>query len=223
MLTSEGATHAIQADASLVTIGHIPVTDFAWMRDLGIRMYDDGCIMTDEYGRTNITGVWAVGDITSAPSLAYRAFVQSLVIAESIAGRNPKPVNDDAIANVVFSSPEAASVGLTSEQVRNRDDVASTQETIYPMMGNARMHMSAAAGSMCVVTGEYADRPHVRVILEVHMVAPEASDIIAEAQELIGNRVPLSDAARLIHPHPTFSEAFGEALLKADGRPLHTL
>ena len=90
------------------------------------------------------------------------------------------------------------------------------------MMGNARMMMSGAAGSLSVVTGAAADRPDVELVLGVHMVAPAASDLIAEAQQLVGNHVPLAQAARLIHPHPTFAETMGEALLKADDRPLHT-
>jgi dihydrolipoamide dehydrogenase len=90
------------------------------------------------------------------------------------------------------------------------------------MMSNARMLMSGSSGSMSLISGEHATEPGRRVVLGAHIVAPNASDLIAEAEQLVGNRVPLSDAARLIHPHPTFSETFGEALLKADGRPLHT-
>lgn len=75
---------------------------------------------------------------------------------------------------------------------------------------------------MTIVSGEFADDPGRRVVLGVHIVSPIASDLIAEAEQLVGNRVPLAEASRLIHPHPTFSETLGEALLKADGRPLHT-
>ena len=74
---------------------------------------------------------------------------------------------------------------------------------------------------MTIVSGAMADAPDVPLVLGVHIVSPIASDLIAEAEQLVGNHVPLVDAARLIHPHPTFSESFGEALLKADGRPLH--
>ena len=122
----------------------------------------------------------------------------------------------------MFSLPEAASVGLTMDQAKAREDLVGVGETAYPMMGNARMMMSDAAGSLSVVTGADADDPDTQRVLGVHMVAPDASDLIVEAQQLVGNRVPLTQAARLIHPHPTFAEALGEALLKADGRPLHT-
>ena len=82
--------------------------------------------------------------------------------------------------------------------------------------------MSGSGASLSLVSGIRAQQPVVRVVLGVHMVAPVASDIIAEAEQLVGNHTPLSDAARLIHPHPTFSETLGETLLKADDRPLHT-
>ena len=90
------------------------------------------------------------------------------------------------------------------------------------MLSNSRMLMSGEGGSMTIVSGAMAGAPDVPLVLGVHIVSPLASDLIAEAEQLVGNRVPLAAAARLIHPHPTFSESFGEALLKADGRPLHT-
>ena len=122
----------------------------------------------------------------------------------------------------MFSNPEAASVGLTATDAKQRDDLSDIKETVYPMMSNARMMMSNSGGSLSLVSGIRAQQPGVRVVLGVHMVAPVASDIIAEAEQLVGNHIPLSDAARLIHPHPTFSEPLGETLLKADDRPLHT-
>ncbi len=129
---------------------------------------------------------------------------------------------DDTVPQVVFSFPEAASVGLTLDQAKAREDVVEPKETAYPMLSNARMLMSGEGGSMTVVSGAFANNPDMQVVLGVHIVSPIASDLIAEAEQLVGNRVLLADAARLIHPHPTFSETLGEALLKADGRPLHT-
>ncbi|WEV66703.1 dihydrolipoyl dehydrogenase [Bifidobacterium sp. ESL0769] len=212
----------VQADVVLAAIGRDPNTDADWLRSAGIELDEHNMVKTDAFGRTSQPGIWALGDITPGPALAYRAFEQGIVIAETIAGRNPEPVDNDTVPEVVFSTPEFASVGLTMEQAKADPDISEPKETAYPMMGNARILMSGEAGSMSVVTGSYTDKPDTPVILGVHMLAPDAGDLIAEAEELVGNRVPLSDAARLIHPHPTFSEAFGETLLKADGRPLHT-
>jgi dihydrolipoamide dehydrogenase len=209
-------------EVALAAIGREPNTQAAWLEGSHIELTDAGFVHTDELGRTGVPGIWAAGDITEGDALANRAFEQGIVIAESIAGLNPKPVNDDTVARVVFSSPEAASVGCTLDQASSRDDLANVEETVFPMMSNARMLMSGSSGSMSLISGEHATEPGRRVVLGAHIVAPNASDLIAEAEQLVGNRVPLSDAARLIHPHPTFSETFGEALLKADGRPLHT-
>ena len=183
---------------------------------------DHGHVATDAYGRTDKPGVWAVGDVTAGHALAHRAFEQGIVIAETIAGLNPKPVDEATVPQIVFSFPEAASVGLTVEQAQAREDLIEIKETNYPMLANARMLMSGTAGSLTIVSGCDATNPDTPRVLGVHMVSQMASDIIAEAEQLVGNRVPLADAARLVHPHPTFSETLGEALLKADGRPLHT-
>jgi dihydrolipoamide dehydrogenase len=131
-------------------------------------------------------------------------------------------VDEATVPQIVFSFPEAASVGLTVEQAQAREDLIEIKETNYPMLANARMLMSGTAGSLTIVSGCDAANPDTPRVLGVHMVSQMASDIIAEAEQLVGNHVPLADAARLVHPHPTFSETLGEALLKADGRPLHT-
>lgn len=206
----------------LAAIGRDPVTDFDWLDAVGVDRDERGYIAVDPWGRTSMPDVWAVGDVTAGHALAHRAFGQGMVVAETIAGLDPRPVDETTVPQVVFSLPEAASVGMTAEQARQSGDVVDVRETVYPMMGNARMMMSGAAGSLSVVTGAAADRPDKPLVLGVHMVAPDASDLIAEAQQLVGGGIPLAQAARLIHPHPTFAEAMGEALLKADGRPLHT-
>ncbi|RSX53195.1 dihydrolipoamide dehydrogenase [Bifidobacterium goeldii] len=212
----------VWGELALAAIGRDPITDLPWFAQAGIRLDASGMVVTDPYGRTNVPGIWAVGDITEGPALAHRAFEQGITVAESIADIKSKPVDDTTVPQVVFSSPEAASVGLTLDQAQLRDDLVNVSETVYPMLGNARMLMSGSAGSLSIVSGEYAAMPDTPVVLGVHIVSPLASDLIAEAEQLVGNHVPLHEAARLVHPHPTFSETLGEALLKADGRPLHT-
>ena len=215
--TREGqdGEQSVWGEIALVAIGRDPITDPAW----GVTIDDHGHVATDAYGRTDKPGVWAVGDVTAGHALAHRAFEQGIVIAETIAGLNPKPVDEATVPQIVFSFPEAASVGLTVEQAQAREDLIEIKETNYPMLANARMLMSGTAGSLTIVSGCDAANPDTPRVLGVHMMA---SDIIAEAEQLVGNHVPLADAARLVHPHPTFSETLGEALLKADGRPLHT-
>lgn len=214
--------HTLTTDIVLVAIGRDPNTDEPWFETNSLNLDEHGLVVTNEYGRTNLPHVWALGDITKGPGLAHRAFAQGLAIAETIAGLHPQPVDDNTVAKVVFTTPQAASVGLTLDQANDDDAVISAEETIYPMLGNPRIMMSGQPASLALVTGRYTELPDVTVLLGAHMLAPDAGDLIAEAEELIGNRVPLDRASSLIHPHPTFAEAMGEALLKADGRPLNT-
>ena len=134
----------------LAAIGRVPNTDADWFRSSGLKLDERGYVTVDGYGRTNLDGVWALGDITPGHALAHRAFEQGITIAEKIAGADPKPVIDDTVPQVVFSFPEAASVGLTLDQAKAREDVVEPKETAYPMLSNARMLMSGEGGSMTV-------------------------------------------------------------------------
>ncbi|EFA23205.1 pyridine nucleotide-disulfide oxidoreductase [Bifidobacterium gallicum DSM 20093 = LMG 11596] len=213
-------TTSIDGDYLLVAIGRDPNT--AWIGQAGIELDDAGLVVTDEHGRTNRPHVWAVGDITPGKQLAHRAFEQGIVVAESIAGMNPTAVDERTVPSVVFTTPEFASVGRTTDEAMQLDGCLEVRETIYPVMGNARMVMEQAGGSLSIVTGRLPGMPDRTVVLGVHIVAPLASELIGQAEQLIGNSIALDAAARLIQPHPTFSEMLGEALLKADGRPLNT-
>ncbi|MBT1165825.1 dihydrolipoyl dehydrogenase [Bifidobacterium simiarum] len=212
----------VAAQIVLVAIGRDPNTDANWFDSVGIARDDHRYVTTDELGQTSVPGIWAVGDITGGYELAHRAFEQGIVVAEAIAGLHPKPVLERTIPRVVFSMPEAAAVGLTRDEAEACGDYEDVTETIYPMLGNARTLMAAENGSICLVSARRRGDGSPRIVVGVHMVGPEVSEIVAEAEQIVGNEIPLSEAARLIHPHPTFSEALGETLLKADGRPLHT-
>lgn len=215
--TRDGRTERTDAnDATLVAIGRTPNTTTAWH----VSLDTDGFVSTDDFGLTSAEHVWAVGDITRGAMLAHRAFAQSITVAERICDIPTTPVDANAVPHVVFSLPEAASIGLTFAQAQASDEYANVNQTIYPAAANSRMMMAEETGSMVVISGQPSDAAEP-IVLGVHMVAPNASELIAEAQQLVGNRVPLNQAARLVHSHPTFSEMLGETLLKADGRPLH--
>ncbi|NEG70223.1 dihydrolipoamide dehydrogenase [Bifidobacterium sp. BRDM6] len=228
---ADGHAGQVYGEIALVAVGREPNTDEPWFAGrgddgrsggAGIALDASGFVVTDPFGRTSLPHVWAVGDITAGPQLAHHAFEQGIVVAEEIAGLAPKPVDERTVPTVIFSNPEFASVGMTLAGARADERYANVDETAMPVMANARMLIAGSNGSCSVVCGELAANPGVRMVLGVHIVAPDASDLIAEAQQIVANRVPLSDAARNIHPHPTFSELLGEALLKADGRPLNT-
>ncbi|MFT8703808.1 dihydrolipoyl dehydrogenase [Bifidobacterium aquikefiricola] len=220
--STESTSHQVSADVVLVAIGRTPSTGAAWFKEAGIELDNHGLVKTDELGQTSAKHIWAVGDITAGRQMAHRAFEQGMTTAEAIAGLKPEPVDNDTIPSVVFSSPEAACVGLTLEDAEAREELNDVKETAFPMLSNARVQMTGQNGSLSVVTGCEQSHPDTPIILGMHMVGPSATELIAEAEEMVGNKTPLSKAARLIHPHPTISETIGEALLKADGRPLNS-
>jgi dihydrolipoamide dehydrogenase len=212
---------SVEADVVLVAIGRQAATDADWFSSAGIELTERGLVKTNELGESSVKHVWAVGDITPGHQLAHRAFEQGITVAEAIAGLKPKPVDNASIPQVVFSTPEAAAVGLTLDAAQDDEGFESVSETAIPLMSNARVLMSGQGGSLSVVTGCDSADPDTPLVLGAQLIGPHASEIIAEVEQLVGNHIPLADAARLIHPHPTFGEALGESLLKADNRPLH--
>lgn len=233
-VSTRKGTATLCADYCLVAIGRMPSTDAPWIEQAGVERDSRGFIITDPWGRTTssgmasgmASGIWAVGDVTAGRQLAHRAFAQGRVVAEMMAGLSPAPVRDELVPRVVFSLPEAASVGLDADQAKSGafGTFTDVRETAIPMDGNARTAIAGDTGVIDIVTGvdgNASDSP--RLVLGVHMAGPHVSEFIGEAQQIVRNRIPLAEAALAIHAHPTFSEALGEALLKADGSPLHTM
>ena len=217
----KGQAGAIETDLVLVAIGRDPNTNPEHMKELGIDLDGQGQVLTDSQGRTSRDRVWALGDITPGHHLAHRAFQQGITLADAASGLDPEPVNEATIPRVVFSSPQAAAVGFSRQEAEDDPSLNQVKETIYPMMANSRMRMSGLQGTLSLITACQATDLEKQIVVGLEMVSPQASENIAEAQQLVGNQIPLHRAAGLIHPHPTFSEAIGEALLKADGRPLN--
>lgn len=215
-------TVTLTAQFALVAKGRVPNTAQPWMSKLGVNLDSQGLVVTDPYGRTSVEHVWAVGDITPGKQLAHRAFAQGICVAETICGLDSEPVDDYNVPSVTFSQPEIAQVGYSGEEAKANPQFSEIQETSLPMMGNARVFMSQTAGTITVVSGIREQEPDKRVVLGVEMVGPHVTELVAEAEQLVGNHVGVHEASALIHPHPTFSETLGEALLKADGRPLHS-
>ncbi len=218
--------HELSAQFVLIAIGRVPNTGMQWMKDLGVATDDRGVVTTDPYGRTSVGHVWALGDITAGKQLAHKAFAQGLVVAESIAGVPTEPVDDRTVPAVSFALAPVALVGWDKAAALASGKFAEVQEKSFPTAGNARVVIDGRQGIVTVVSGYELDengaKSGERIVLGVQMIGPMVSELAGEAQELVGNKIPLHKAARLVHPHPTFSETLGEALLAADGRPLHS-
>ena len=205
----------ITADALLVAVGRAPATDGLGLEAAGVGL-DRGFVVVDDDLRTAADHVWAVGDIVAGPQLAHRGFQQGIQVAERIAGRRPVRVPDAHIPRVTYSSPEAASVGLTEAAARAlHGDAITTYE--YNLAGNAKSEILGTAGIVKVV--RHVDGP----VVGIHMVGDRVGELIAEGQLIVGWEAHPEDVTPFLHAHPTQSEALGEALLALAGSPLHTL
>lgn len=202
----------ITAELLLVAVGRGPVSDNIGYQEAGIAM-DRGYVLVDDKCRTNIPGIWAVGDLIPTLQLAHVGFAEGILVAEEIAGLNPRPINYDGIPRVTYSDPEVASVGLTTAEAKKRGhDVV---ELTYDLAGNGKAQILNTAGFIKLVSQK--DGP----VLGVHMVGARVGELLAEAELIYNWEARASDVAPLIHAHPTLSEAMGEAHMALAGKPLH--
>ena len=200
------------AEVLMVAVGRGPVSANLGYEEAGIAM-DRGYVLVDDKCRTNVPGIWAVGDLIPTLQLAHVGFAEGMLVAEEIAGLNPRAINYDGIPRVTYSDPEVASVGLTTAEAKKRGhDVV---ELSYDLAGNGKAQILATAGSIKLVAEK--DGP----ILGVHMVGARVGELLAEAELIFNWEARATDVASLIHAHPTLSEAMGEAHMALAGKPLH--
>ncbi len=200
------------AEILLVAVGRGPVSANLGYEDQGITM-DRGYVLVDDKCRTNVPGIWAVGDLIPTLQLAHVGFAEGILVAEEIAGLNPRAINYDGIPRVTYSEPEVASVGLTTAIAKERGyDVV---ELNYDLAGNGKAQILRTAGSIKLVAQK--DGP----VLGIHMVGARVGELLAEAELIFNWEASAADVAPLIHAHPTLSEAMGEAHMALAGKPLH--
>jgi dihydrolipoamide dehydrogenase len=203
----------IEAELLLVAVGRGPVSSGLGYEEAGVTL-DRGYVVVDEYCRTTVPGVYAVGDLIPTLQLAHVGFAEGILVAEHVAGLNPKPVDYDGVPRVTYSEPEVASVGITTATAKARGlDVVTVT---YDLAGNGKSQILQTAGAVTLVAVK--DGP----VVGVHMVGSRVGELIAEAQLITNWEAYADDVAQLIHPHPTMSEAVGEAHLALAGKPLHS-
>ena len=217
-VTADGVTVTLEdgktftAEVLLVAVGRGPVSANLGYEEQGITM-DRGYILVDDKCRTNVPGIWAVGDLIPTLQLAHVGFGEGILVAEEIAGLNPRPINYDGVPRVTYSEPEVASVGLTTAQAKERGfDVV---ELNYDLAGNGKAQILRTAGSIKLVSQKGGP------VLGIHMVGSRVGELLAEAQLIFNWEASADDVAPLIHAHPTLSEAMGEAHMALAGKPLH--
>ncbi len=217
--TAGGSPETIEADVVLVATGRRPHTQGLGLDKAGIEMDDKGRIKVDSSYRTNLPNVYAIGDVIHGPMLAHKAEDEGLVAAEIIAGVGEGHINYDCIPNVIYTHPEVATVGRSEEQLKEAG--VSFKKGIFPFGANSRARTNDVAGDVAqgmvkILTDKTTDR-----ILGVHIVGPNAGELIAECVLAMEYGASAEDIARTCHAHPTLSEAVREAAMAAHDKPIH--
>jgi dihydrolipoamide dehydrogenase len=207
----------LDAELLLVAVGRGPVSARLGYEDAGVEM-ERGYVKVDEYCRTSVPSISAVGDLIATPQLAHVGFAEGILVAERVAGLDVTPIDYDGVPRITYSEPEVASVGITSAQAAERR--LQVTEFSYPLGGNGRSVILQTQGAAKVIAAVKEDGTPGEV-LGIHLVGSRVGELIAEGQLIYNWDAEPSDVAQLIHPHPTQSEIIGEAMLALAGKPLH--
>ena len=211
---AKGEAQTLDADKLIISIGRVPNTIGLGAEAIGLQLDERGAIVVDGECRTNVHGVWAVGDVVRGPMLAHKAEEEGVAVAERIAGQHGH-INFNTIPWVIYTSPEIAWVGRTEQQLK-ADGVAYKAGT-FPFLANGR---ARALGDTTGMVKFLADAT-TDEILGVHIVGPMASELISEAVVAMEFKASAEDIARICHAHPSLSEATKEAALAVDKRTLN--
>lgn len=213
----DGKSVNIEAEKILVTVGRKPNSDQTNLKGIGLAIDDRGFIKVDAKRRTNIPHIFAIGDICGQPMLAHKASHEGVLVAEVIGGAN-RVYDAKTVPAVIFTDPEIASVGLTEDECRQKG-YSDLKIGKFPFAANGRaVSLMETDGFVKVIADAKTD-----VILGVHIVGPEASNLISEAALAIEMGARLQDIALTIHPHPTLGETMMEAAEAALGHAIHII
>ncbi len=204
----------LDAELLLVAVGRGPVSTGLGYEDVGVTL-DRGWVVVDEYCQTNVPTISAVGDLIATPQLAHVGFAEGILVAERLAGLPVAPINYPGVPRITYSEPEVGSVGLTEAQAVEQYGQDKIVTLTYDLAGNGKSQILKTQGAAKLVAEK--DGP----VLGVHMVGSRVGELMAEAQLITNWEALPIEVAQLIHPHPTQSEALGEAHLALAGKPLH--
>jgi dihydrolipoamide dehydrogenase len=209
----DGDAEDIKADVVLVAIGRRPYTEGLGLEEAGVEM-DRGKVKIDSHYRTNVAGIWAIGDVVDGPMLAHKAEDEGSVAVEIMAGQAGH-IDYDCIPSVVYTWPEVASVGRTEEQLKEQGIAYKVGK--FPFQANSRARASGGGeGFVKILADAETDQ-----VLGAHIIGPDAGTLIAEIALGMEFGASSEDIARTCHAHPTLNEAVKEAALAVDGRALH--
>jgi dihydrolipoamide dehydrogenase len=209
-----GAQEVLEADVVLVAIGRVPYTEGLGLEDAGVQIDNKRRIVIDDHFRTNVKGIYAIGDVVRGPMLAHKAEDEGVAAAEIIAGKTGH-VNYGVIPAVIYTYPEVASVGQSEEELKEAGVAYTTGKFPFTANGRAKVNRQTE-GFVKILADAKTDR-----VLGVHIIGPDAGNMIAEAAVLMEFGGSAEDLARTCHAHPTLSEAIKEAALAVGKRAIH--
>jgi dihydrolipoamide dehydrogenase len=214
-LDKDGNKTIFDCDVVLVSVGRKPNTNGLNLENIGIELDEKGRVKTKDNFQTNLKNVYAIGDVISGPMLAHKAEDEGIAVAENIAGQSGH-VNYDTIPGVVYTTPEVASIGMTEEQLKEKNIKYKIGK--FSFMANSRAKaIDDAEGFVKILADEKTDK-----VLGAHLIGPHAGELIAEIGIAMEFGASSEDIARTCHAHPTFSEAVKEAALSVDKRAIHS-
>jgi dihydrolipoamide dehydrogenase len=209
-----GAAETLEADIVLVAIGRVPYTEGLGLEAAGVKKDNRGRVVVDPHYKTNVDGIYAIGDVIAGPMLAHKGEDEGVAVAEIMAGQAGH-VNYDVIPNVVYTNPEIASVGKTEEELKAAGVAYNVGK--FPFTANARARTNLTTdGFVKILADAKTDR-----VLGVHILGPDAEAMIAEAAIAMEFGASSEDIARTCHAHPTLSEAMKEAALAVAKRAIN--
>jgi dihydrolipoamide dehydrogenase len=209
-----GESMVVDADVVLVAIGRVPYTDGLGLETAGVKLDNKKRIIVDQHFQTSVPGIYALGDVIAGPMLAHKAEDEGMAVAEILAGQAGH-VNYDAIPNVIYTFPEVATVGKSEEDLQAAGIAYKVGKFPFTANGRAKVNKTTE-GFVKILADAATDR-----ILGVHIIAAQASEMIAEATVVMEFGGSAEDLARTCHAHPTLTEAVKEAALAVDKRAIH--
>ena len=212
--TSGGKTETFRAEKMLLAVGRKPLSEGIGLEQAGVAT-ERGYIQVDGMMRTNVAGIYAIGDVVPTPWLAHVASAEGIVAVEHMAGKNPPPLNYDQVPGCTYCTPEVASIGLTETKARERGYDVAIGKFPFSAIGKARI-INETAGFVKIVAEKKYDE-----VLGVHIIGPKATELIAEAGAALRLEATSEELVRTIHAHPTLSEAMHEAAEAVSGHAIH--
>jgi dihydrolipoamide dehydrogenase len=212
--SSSGKTESFRTEKILMAVGRKPLSEGIGLEGAGVET-EKGYIRVDGAMRTNVAGIYAIGDVVPTPQLAHVASAEAVVAIEHMAGRQTRPLNYDQVPGCTYCSPEIGSIGLTEAKARERGYDVAVGKFPFSANGKARI-LNESSGFVKIVGEKKYDE-----VLGVHIIGPRATELVAEASAALRLEATSEELVRTIHAHPTLSEAMHEAAEAVEGKPIH--